>query len=84
MGVIKAGRMRRAKVVAFVGAMRNLYISLVGKPEGERPFGRPTGKCEDNVKVDVTKWDGMVWTVLIWLKIMTRAYHVNMGMKLRV
>jgi hypothetical protein len=61
MGVIKAGRMRRAKVVAFVGAMRNLYRDLVGKPEGERPVGRPTGKFEDNVKVDLKEmgWYGV-------------------------
>jgi hypothetical protein len=61
MGVIKAGRMRCAKVVAFVGAMRNLYRDLVGKPEGERPVGRPTGKFEDKVKVDFKEmgWSGV-------------------------
>jgi len=80
MGVIKAGRMRCVKVVAFVGAMRNLYRDLVGKPEGERPVGRPRGKFEDNVEVDLKE---MGW-YLIWLGIMTRAYHVNVGMKLRV
>lgn len=50
--------MRCAKVVAFIGAMRNLYRDLVRKPEGERPVGRPTGKFEDNVKVDLK---GMGW-----------------------
>jgi len=63
MGAIKAGRMRCTKVVAFVGAMRNLYGDLVGKPEGEGPVGRPRGKSEDSVKVDLKEmgWYGVGW-----------------------
>ena len=26
---------------------------LVGKPEGKRPFGRPTRRWEDNIKMDL-------------------------------
>jgi hypothetical protein len=49
--------------VAFVGAMRNLYRDLVGKPERERPVGRPACKFEDNVKVDITEMGryGVSW-----------------------
>jgi hypothetical protein len=33
--------------------MRNVYSILVGKPEGERPFGRPGFRYEDNIRVDL-------------------------------
>jgi hypothetical protein len=34
---------------------------LVGKPEGNRPFGRSRHRMEDNIKMDVKEvgWDGM-------------------------
>jgi len=32
---------RWAEYVARVGEMRNVHSILVGKREGERPFGRP-------------------------------------------
>jgi hypothetical protein len=32
---------------------RNAYRILVGKPEGERPLGRPRRRWVDNVKVDL-------------------------------
>jgi hypothetical protein len=31
---------------------------LVGRPEGERPLGRPRRRWEDNIKMDLNKWDG--------------------------
>jgi hypothetical protein len=30
-----------------------VYRVLVGKPEGERPLGRPTHRWEDNIKMDL-------------------------------
>ena len=39
--VIKSRRMRRVGHVAGVGKRRGAYRDLVGKLEGERPFGRP-------------------------------------------
>jgi hypothetical protein len=39
---------------------------LVGKPEGERPFGRPRRRGEDNIKMDLQEvefWD-MDWIEL--------------------
>jgi hypothetical protein len=38
---IKSRRMRWAGHVARMGAGRNVYRVLVGKPEGKRPLGRP-------------------------------------------
>jgi hypothetical protein len=36
-----------------MGEMRNAYKTLVGKPEGKRPFGRPSRRWEDNIKTDL-------------------------------
>jgi hypothetical protein len=37
--------------------------TLVGKPEGKRPLGRPRCKWVDNIKIDLREigWDGMDW-----------------------
>jgi hypothetical protein len=37
--IIKSRRMRRARHVARLGEMRDVYKILVGKPEGKRPLG---------------------------------------------
>ena len=41
-------------------------ISLDGKPEGKRPLGRPRRRWEDNIKMDLHKWDvrGIDWNEL--------------------
>jgi len=39
--VIKSRRMRWAGHVARTGQRRGVYRGLVGKPEGNRPLGRP-------------------------------------------
>jgi hypothetical protein len=33
--------------------MRNVYIILVGNPEGRRPLEIPRHKWEDNIKMDL-------------------------------
>jgi hypothetical protein len=55
------------------GEKRNAYRILVGKPEEKRPIGRPRRKWVDNIKMDHggIGWDGMVWIILIWLRIRT-------------
>jgi hypothetical protein len=42
---------------------RNAYRILVGKPEGNRPLGRPRCRWVDNIKIDLREigWDGMDW-----------------------
>ena len=30
---------------------RGVYRVLVGKPEGKRPLGRPSRRCEDNILI---------------------------------
>ena len=36
-----------------MGAKRDAYSFLVGKPEGKRPLGRPRSRREDNIKMDL-------------------------------
>jgi hypothetical protein len=50
--VIKS-RMRWVRRVACGGERRGEYRVLVGRPEGNRPLGRPRHRCEDNIKMDL-------------------------------
>jgi hypothetical protein len=36
-----------------MGEVRGAYSSLVGRPEGRRPLGRPRRRWEDNIKMDL-------------------------------
>jgi hypothetical protein len=51
--VIKARRMRWAGHVALMGEMRGAYNTLVGRPEGRRPLGRPRRRWEDNIRMNL-------------------------------
>jgi hypothetical protein len=46
-----------------MGTMRNAYNILIGKPEGERPLGRPRRKWYNNIKIDlkVVGWEDVGW-----------------------
>ena len=57
--VIKLRRLRGAGHVACVGERRGIYRVLVGKPEGKRPLGRPQGRWEVSIKMDLK--EGGVW-----------------------
>ena len=50
---IKSRRMRWAAYVARMGDRRSVYRVLMGKPEGQRPLGRPRLRWEDNIKMDL-------------------------------
>jgi hypothetical protein len=45
------------------GGKRNAYKTLIGKPEGNRPLGRPRRRWVENIKMDLTgiERDGMDW-----------------------
>jgi len=49
-----------------MGERRGLYRVLVGKPEGNRPLGRPRNRWEDNIKMDLQEigCGGMDWIEL--------------------
>jgi hypothetical protein len=55
-----------------MGKTRNSYRILVGKPEGNRPLGRPRRRWVDNIKMDLREigWDGVDWGSN-WLRIGT-------------
>ena len=44
--------------MARMGEGRGVLRVLVGKPEGNRPLGRPRRRWEDNIKMDLREWGG--------------------------
>ena len=66
--VVKSRRMRWVGHVACMGEERGVHRVLVGKPEGKRPLGRPRGRWEDNIKMDLqeVEWgnerDALDWS----------------------
>jgi hypothetical protein len=57
--------------VAQMGEKRTAYRLLVGKPEGKRPLGRPRRRWGIILEWILERWDGVVWTGLVWLRIGT-------------
>ena len=51
--VIKSRRLRWAGHVARISEDRGVYKVLVGKPEGNRPLGRPRRRWVDNIRMDL-------------------------------
>ena len=52
---LKSRRLRWAGHVAGMEQFRNAYRVLVGKPESERPLGRPRRRWEDNIEMNLTE-----------------------------
>jgi hypothetical protein len=50
--------------VRHVWGKRNAYKVSVGKPERERPLGRPRHRLDDNNKMDVRRIE---WGVMGWI-----------------
>jgi hypothetical protein len=77
--------MRWAGHVARMGAKRNAYRILVGKPEGKSPLQKPRCRWVDNIKIDLREigWDDMDWIDLAQDKDHWGA-PVNTVMNLRV
>jgi hypothetical protein len=57
----------------------------VGKPEGNRPLGRPRRRWVDNIKIDLRErgWNGMEWSDLVQDRDQSKAL-VNTVMNLRL
>jgi hypothetical protein len=51
--MIKSRRMTWAEYVACMGDRRDAYRVLVGRPERKRLLGRPRGRWENNIKMDL-------------------------------
>jgi hypothetical protein len=85
MRIYKTRRMRWAGRVGRMGAKRNVYRILIGKPEGKRPLGRTRRRWMDNIKIDLREieWHGMDWIDLAQDRDQWRAL-VNMVMNFQV
>jgi hypothetical protein len=83
--MIKSRRMRWAGHVLRMGVGKCVYRSLVGKPEGKRPMGRPSRRWEDNIKMDLQEmgFGSMDWIELSQDRDRWRVV-VNAVMNLRV
>jgi len=76
--VVASGDMKKVKVnlVARMGEDRGVHRLLVGKPEGNKPLGRPRRRWEDNIKIDIQEVGGVVGTGWSWLRIGTGGGHL--------
>ena len=47
--------------MARIGNLRGAHRSLVGRPEGNKSFGRPMRRWEENIKINLKEvgWGGM-------------------------
>jgi transcription termination factor 2 len=71
--IIKSRRMRWAGHLARMREKRNVYMLLVGKPDGKRPLGRPRHRRMANIKVDLVEigqggvdWIGLAQDMENW------------------
>jgi hypothetical protein len=82
---IKSRRLGWAGLVARLGEGRDVYMVLVGRPEGKRPLGRPRHRWEDSIKMDLTEIgiDEANWIQLAQDRVQWRAF-VNTVLNLRV
>jgi len=51
--VSKSRRVRWVGHAVCMGERKGVYKVVVGKPEGQRPLGRPRHRWEDNIKIDL-------------------------------
>jgi hypothetical protein len=68
-----------------MGEKRNAYRIMLGRPEGNRPLGKPRRRWEDNIKMDLgeIEWGVMDWIYLAQDRDQWRAL-VKTVMNLRV
>jgi hypothetical protein len=50
---------------------RKVYKLVVGKPKGNRPFGRPRRKWENEIRMNLREIGWGVWIGCDWLRIGT-------------
>ena len=62
--------------VTHMGAKRDAYRVLVGKPEGKRPHGILRRRWEDNMKMILQEVGWGEWTGSIWLRIEAGGGHL--------
>jgi hypothetical protein len=55
--VNKSGRLKWAGHVAKMEEGRSAFKILTGKPSGKIPLGRPRRTQEDNIRMDIKKYE---------------------------
>jgi hypothetical protein len=68
---VKSRRMRWAGHVARMGEEGKVCKVLVGKPEGNRPLGRPRRRWEEGIIMDLRENGLGVWIGFDWLRTAT-------------
>jgi len=83
--VIKSRRIKWIGHVSWMEEMRNVYNSLVGKTEKERPLGRNSCRWYNNIGMDIKEiwWEGVDWIHQVQERVQMWAL-VNTVMSLRV
>jgi hypothetical protein len=83
--MVRSRRMGWAGYVARIAEKRNAYRLLVGKPEGNRPVGRPRRRWVDNIRLNLGEagWGDVGWIDLAQDRDRWRAL-VNSALNLRV
>ena len=51
--MINSRRLRCASHVARMEEGRSAFKIIIGKPTGKRPLGRPRGRSEENIRMDL-------------------------------
>jgi hypothetical protein len=64
--IIKSRRMRWAGHIAQIGEKRKAYRLLLEKPKGKSPL-----EDQDIGRWILERWDVVMWTALVWLRIGT-------------
>jgi hypothetical protein len=59
-----------------MGLERGVHTVLVGKPEGKRPLGRPRRSWDDDIKMGLKEFGGVVEIGWSWLRIGTGGGHL--------
>jgi hypothetical protein len=67
-----------------MGEKRNVYMLLVGNPEGKRPLGRPRHRWIDNIKMDlleiglsVADWIGLAQDRYRWRDLVSAVMNLR-------
>jgi hypothetical protein len=71
MRIIKSRMIIWERNVARIGEKRNLYRLLVGKLEGNTPLRRQDVGGWIILRLIFERWDGVMWTELVWMRIET-------------
>jgi hypothetical protein len=65
-------RMIKSKKMRWHGAKMNVYRVSAGKPEGNRPLGRPRRRWENNIKMDLQE---ITWGDVDWIHLAKDRYQ---------